>query len=215
MKILKLLFILILFSQLSFAQNRIVYGVVSDSTGLPIPGANILVEGTKTNAQTDWDGCFSIKADSDQFLVFTSLGFFSQRIIASKNDIKVILQIDHSHDYDCIIPPSPIRKVKPRFAIATISPEDLKNANNPKYNFKNDYNGNPLIFVSDYTLKKADYEFQMKYKISYSPIQGRNIEYATTYNKLIFKYLKKKYKKSWQSEIRRDAIGLNDFLKKN
>ncbi|OXA85701.1 FEKKY domain-containing protein [Flavobacterium hercynium] len=215
MKKLKLFFILILFSQLSVAQNRIVYGVVRDSTGLPVPGANVLVEGTKTSSQTDWDGYFSIKANSNQFLVFTSLGHYSKRVNTSLNDIEVILQIDHSHDDDCIIPPLPIKKVKPCFASTTISAKDLKNANNPKYNFKNDCNSNPLIFVSDYTLKKADYEFQIKYKISYSPIQDRNIEYATTYNKLTFKYLKKKYKKTWQSEIRRDVIGLNEFLKKN
>lgn len=215
MKNLKLFFILILFSQLCFAQNRIVHGVVRDSTGLPVPGANILVEGTRTNTQSDWDGCFSIKANSDQFLVFSYVGYFTKKVIASKNEIEVVLQIDHSHDYDCIIPPNPIKKTKPRFAITTISPKDLKNANNPKYNFKKDYNNNPLIFVSDYTLKKADYDFQIKYKISYSPIQNYSLEYVKTYNKLSFKHLKKKYKKNWQYEIRKDAIGVNEFLKKN
>ncbi|WP_193845475.1 carboxypeptidase-like regulatory domain-containing protein [Flavobacterium hungaricum] len=214
MKNFKILFILILFSQLALAQNRIVYGIVSDSIGLPIPGANILVEGTKNNTQTDFDGCFSIKANSDQLLVFTYMGYFAKKVIASKSDIEVILQINNERIYGCI-PPLPVKKTKFRNAITTIAPKDLKNANNPKHNFKNDYNNNPLIFVSDYNLKKIDYDFQIKYKISYSPIQDRNIEYATTYNKLTFKYLKKKYKKTWQSEIRKDAIGLNEFLKKN
>ena len=38
-----------------------------------------------------------------------------------------------------------------------------------------------------------------------------SIEYVKTYNKLTFKYLKKKYNKVWQSEIKKDAIGLNEF----
>lgn len=212
MKNLKIFFILILFSQLSFSQNRIVYGSVIDSTGLPIPGVNILLEGTKTNAQSDFDGCFSIKANPDQFLIFTHLVYFSQKISAAKTDIEVILKMDHSHDNDCIIPyMPPIKKEKVLNAITTVTAEDLKNSNDPKYNFKIDSNS-PLIFVSDYTLKKPDYEFQLKYKVTYAPIQNHTPEYVKTYNKLTFKYLKKKYKKTWQSEIRKDAIGLNDFL---
>jgi len=211
MKNFKIFFILILFSQLSFAQNRIVYGTVMDSLGLPIPGANILIEGTKTDVQSDFEGRFSIKVNSDQFLIFTYMGFFRQRVSAAKNYIEVIMQMDHSHENECIVPPIPVKREKFRNAITTISAEDLKNSNDPKYNFTRDYYS-PLIFILDYGLKKPDYEFQLKYKISYAPIQDRSPEYVKAYNKLTFKHLKNKYKKSWQSEIRKDAIGLNEFL---
>jgi hypothetical protein len=215
----KIFFVLILFSQLSLAQDRIVSGVVNDSTGVPLPGVQILIEGTQKSAQTNFDGHYSIKVNSDQFLVFSYIGMNRQRISASKNEIDVILQIDHSTMLSDLIPPNPVSRNKKKeslyYAIKTISAEDIKNASDPKYNFKQDYNNSPLIFVSDYTLKKTDYEFEIKYKIRYSPIRDYNIEYVKAYNNLTFKYLKRKYKKTWQSEIRKDAIGLNDFLKKN
>ena len=37
--------------QISFAQERVVTGVVSDNSGLPIPGVNVLVKGTKLGTQ--------------------------------------------------------------------------------------------------------------------------------------------------------------------
>jgi hypothetical protein len=46
--------------QFSFAQEKVIKGVVSDSSG-PIPGVNVVVKGTKVGIQTDFDGKFSIK----------------------------------------------------------------------------------------------------------------------------------------------------------
>lgn len=47
--------------QFSFAQEKIITGVVSDNSG-PIPGVNVIVKGTKKSIQTDLDGKYSIKA---------------------------------------------------------------------------------------------------------------------------------------------------------
>ena len=44
--------------QFSFAQEKTVTGVVSDNSG-PLPGANVVVQGSKTGTQTDVDGKFS------------------------------------------------------------------------------------------------------------------------------------------------------------
>ena len=49
--------------QFSFAQEKTVTGTVSDAQG-PLVGANVLVNGTKTGASTDFDGKFAIKAKS-------------------------------------------------------------------------------------------------------------------------------------------------------
>ena len=37
---------LALLVQISFAQERMVSGVVSDNSGMPIPGVNVIVKGT-------------------------------------------------------------------------------------------------------------------------------------------------------------------------
>ena len=66
--------IMVFFVQISFAQDRVVTGVVSDNSGLPLPGVNVLVKGSKTGIQTDMDGKFAIKATSSQTLVFSFIG---------------------------------------------------------------------------------------------------------------------------------------------
>jgi TonB-linked SusC/RagA family outer membrane protein len=59
--------------QFSFAQEKTVTGVVSDKTG-PLPGANVVVKGTKTSTQTDFDGKFTIKAKQGDVLVVSFVG---------------------------------------------------------------------------------------------------------------------------------------------
>lgn len=59
--------------QFSFAQERTISGIVSDATG-PIPGANVLVKGTRNGVQTDLAGKYAIKASIGQTLVFSFIG---------------------------------------------------------------------------------------------------------------------------------------------
>jgi len=65
--------------QFSFAQEKTVTGVVSDKTG-PLPGANIIVKGTKNSTQTDFDGKFSIKAKQGDVLEVSFTGYNTQSI---------------------------------------------------------------------------------------------------------------------------------------
>ena len=73
-----LVLLLVLVAQITFAQERVVSGVVSDNTGMPLPGVSVLVKGTKTGTQTDFDGKYSIKATSSQVLVFSYVGMKTQ-----------------------------------------------------------------------------------------------------------------------------------------
>ena len=60
------------------AQNVSVKGCVTDSvTGEPIPGASIQLKGTHTGCFADADGMYSLNADPDGILVFSSLGYLS------------------------------------------------------------------------------------------------------------------------------------------
>ncbi|WNM20134.1 SusC/RagA family TonB-linked outer membrane protein [Flavobacterium capsici] len=82
---------LALLVQISFAQERIVSGVVTDNSGLPIPGVNVLVKGTSLGTQTDFDGKYSIKASSSQTLIFTFVGMKTQEVVASTSTVNVKL----------------------------------------------------------------------------------------------------------------------------
>lgn len=56
------------------AQDGTVSGTVTDQDGLPLPGVNIMVQGTSNGTQTDFDGNYSIQASEGQTLLFTYIG---------------------------------------------------------------------------------------------------------------------------------------------
>ncbi|TPG40025.1 SusC/RagA family TonB-linked outer membrane protein [Flavobacterium pectinovorum] len=86
-----LVLLLVLMAQLSFAQERTVSGTVSDNAGMPLPGVSVLVKGTKSGTQTDFDGKFSIKASTSQVLVFSYIGMKTQEVAASSSLVNVKL----------------------------------------------------------------------------------------------------------------------------
>lgn len=78
--------------QLSFAQGKIVTGTVTDDKQLPLPGVNILIQGTSKGAVTDFDGKYSLEVAEGQVLQFTSVGFEEQLIrVGASNIINVSL----------------------------------------------------------------------------------------------------------------------------
>ena len=83
--------LLALVAQITFAQERTVSGVVSDNAGLPLPGVSVLVKGTQSGAQTDFNGKFSIKASPNQVLIFSYIGMKTQELTATSTKINVKL----------------------------------------------------------------------------------------------------------------------------
>ena len=88
------LLLLALSVQFSFAQERVVSGVVSDNAGLPLPGVSVLVKGTRIGTQSDFDGTYSIKASSGQVLIFSYIGMKTQEVKATSTVLNVKLGDD-------------------------------------------------------------------------------------------------------------------------
>ncbi|UAB80559.1 mucoidy inhibitor MuiA family protein [Marixanthomonas sp. SCSIO 43207] len=57
-----------------------VTGTVIDDTGLPLPGVNVVIKGTSTGTQTDFDGNYSLKVNNGEELVFSYVGFDTKSI---------------------------------------------------------------------------------------------------------------------------------------
>lgn len=89
-----LVLLLVLVAQITFAQERAVSGTVSDNTGMPLPGVSVLVKGTKSGTQTDFDGKYSIKATSSQVLIFSYIGMKTQEVKASSATVNVKMASD-------------------------------------------------------------------------------------------------------------------------
>ena len=66
------------FCVVSYAQTTI-NGNVTDQNGQPLAGANVIVDGTSTGAQTDFDGNYSFKSDAEGSMTVTAsmMGFQS------------------------------------------------------------------------------------------------------------------------------------------
>ena len=75
-------------------QGSRVSGKVTDSSGVPIPGASVVVKGTTTGVTTDNDGNFSLTLPADaKTLVFSFIGMRTQEInIANKTLINLVMQ---------------------------------------------------------------------------------------------------------------------------
>ncbi|MCW5517594.1 SusC/RagA family TonB-linked outer membrane protein [Muriicola sp. Z0-33] len=76
-------------------QEKTVSGAVTDQNGFPLPGVNILVKGTTTGTQSDFDGNYSITANVGNTLVFSYLGqLTTERTVGADNTINVQMQED-------------------------------------------------------------------------------------------------------------------------
>jgi iron complex outermembrane receptor protein len=78
MKKITFLIICVLSINLILAQN--VTGKVTDSSGNPIPGANVLEKNTSNGTTTDFDGNYSITVGENATLVYSYVGFNSQEV---------------------------------------------------------------------------------------------------------------------------------------
>ncbi|MFC4818232.1 carboxypeptidase-like regulatory domain-containing protein [Flavobacterium sp. GCM10023249] len=55
------------------SEEKIITGIVSDASG-PIPGANVVVQGTTRGVQSNFDGTYSIRVKEGEKLVYSFMG---------------------------------------------------------------------------------------------------------------------------------------------
>jgi len=60
------------------AQEVEISGIITDESSQPLPGVNIIVKGTTSGTQTDFDGKYEIQAKVGQTLVYSYIGYVSQ-----------------------------------------------------------------------------------------------------------------------------------------
>lgn len=91
-RILLLCFALLTLISFNALAQKTVTGKVTDESGEPLPGVNVLIKGTTTGAQTDLDGNFRLAVDDGATLVFSYVGFETQEItVGSRTTIDVTM----------------------------------------------------------------------------------------------------------------------------
>lgn len=92
-KVLLMLIVGLFLSVDAFAQQMAVKGVVKDTAGEPVIGANVVVKGTTNGTITDFDGNFQLEANKDDIITISFIGYQSQELPAAAF-MNVILKDD-------------------------------------------------------------------------------------------------------------------------
>jgi len=122
--------LLVLVVQLTFAQEKTISGMVTDNSGLPLPGVNIIVKGTTNGTQSDFDGNYSIQAAVGQKLSFSYVGFKTGEVdvTANSNKINLNMEEDAAVLEEVVVTASGIKKEKKAlgYAVSSVKEEQIK-----------------------------------------------------------------------------------------
>lgn len=115
----------LLSSTLAFAQNRVT-GKVTDRTGMPLPGVNVLEKGTTNGSITDVDGKYVINVNKGKTLTFSYIGFTTREVVVNQNVIDVALQEDlQALDEVVVIGYGSMTRKDVTSSITTVKAEDM------------------------------------------------------------------------------------------
>ncbi|GAB3359155.1 hypothetical protein GCM10027566_24500 [Arachidicoccus ginsenosidivorans] len=110
--------------------QQIVTGQVTDSSGIPISGASVLVKGTKEGTITDDKGHYSIEAANGQILIFKFVGYGQREFKVSGRHLNVQLTPETTTLDDVVMIGYGTQKKRDLTgAISTVNTEQLKNEN--------------------------------------------------------------------------------------
>ncbi len=112
------------------SQEKTITGAVTDEGGIPLPGVNIVVEGTSTGTQTDFDGNYTISASVGQVLVFTYIGQRDERRTVGDQDvINVQMQEDTQALEEVVVTAQGIRREKKAlgYAVTNVGSDKVEN----------------------------------------------------------------------------------------
>ncbi len=121
------------------SNSRVITGVISEEAG-PLPGASILIKGTATGTQTDFDGNYELTVSEGDILVVSYIGFEDIEVIVKKQKtIDVVLEFGEllgefvtvgmvSYDYEKEL----LNPIKPRIHPGGFSKERAQEAKEQK-----------------------------------------------------------------------------------
>ncbi|WP_300434133.1 SusC/RagA family TonB-linked outer membrane protein [Christiangramia sp.] len=138
--------------QITFAQGQTITGTVTDENGLPLPGVNVLIKGTSSGTQTNFDGVYSIEAAKGDVLVFSFVGLETSEVtVANSNTIDVVMKADAATLDEVVVTALGISREKKSLGYATqeVSGEEVNTAK--EGNFVNSLSGK----ISGLDVKKS------------------------------------------------------------
>src|SRR5680860_1301335 len=128
--------------QITFAQQQSVTGTVADEDGLPLPGVNIIIKGTTTGVQSDFDGNYAIQAAQGDVLVFSFIGLKKEEYtVGDSYVINVTLEADAAQLSEVVVTALGIKREKKSLGYATQEVDGAAVSDVPTTNFMNSLSG--------------------------------------------------------------------------
>lgn len=147
--------------------TKLISGVVTDISGLPLPGVSIVIKGTKRGTQSDFDGYYEIEATGTEELVFSYIGSKSQSIMAENKKIIDVTLINDSSQLEAVVVTGygfKREKKSLAYAISTVSSQIIEE-DNDVYSLSGKVAG---VTVTQDSINGPEYYFQAK-KIVFTP----------------------------------------------
>lgn len=124
----KILLLLFLLSFSGYSQKLNISGIVTSSEdNMPLPGVNVIIKGTSSGVNTDFDGKYSIAIAKGEVLEFSFIGYKTSTVTI-KNQTILNMSLDRdvsSLDEVVVVGYGSQKKADLTSAIATIEPEAI------------------------------------------------------------------------------------------
>lgn len=123
----KLLLLVLLFPFSILAQSTLSGTVLDKVSNQPIPGVNVVVEGTQNGTSTDFDGNFKLTVKKGDNIVFSYIGYKNFKLAyTAQKDISIRLEEDADQlDEVVVIGYGSVKKKDATGALTTISSEEF------------------------------------------------------------------------------------------
>ncbi|MGO4770568.1 SusC/RagA family TonB-linked outer membrane protein [Flavobacterium sp. W22_SRS_FK3] len=118
---------MVLLNASAYAQSKVIKGVVKDASGLPIPGANVLIKGTQKGTSTDLDGSYTINVSSGAVLVYSFIGFKTEEKTVNETGVYNIImkEVDNSLEEVVVVGYGVRKKKDLTGSIVSVSSEQI------------------------------------------------------------------------------------------
>ncbi|QJB33371.1 SusC/RagA family TonB-linked outer membrane protein [Chitinophaga oryzae] len=126
-----LLFALLLLATPVVWAQQAITGKVTDDTGQPLSGVNILVKGTSKGTTTNAEGNFSLSVAPGSTLVFRYLGFLPREVpVGNESQLTITLKTDEKSLGEVVVTALGIRKEKKAlgYSVSEVKGEELTQA---------------------------------------------------------------------------------------
>ena len=131
MPVLVILMAILVLPLFTLAQKAITGRVLSSADQSPIPGASVLIKGSKTGTSTSVDGNFSIPAKQGDVLIISGVGITKQEItVGTDNNLIITVVADSKNLNEVVVTALGIRKETKRlgYTVQEVKGSDLLKA---------------------------------------------------------------------------------------